>query len=332
MLPRRVLGRTGIEVSALGLGTAGAFAERGEEAKAVVRRAVSLGINYFDTAPVYGNASSEAVLGQALKGIEGPIVISTKLGGRPEPFDPKNADQLRQSVEESLAALGRNYIDILIIHEPDRPGLYDWWDDYDHFHGPVNDVLDDLKSKGLIRYTGLGGTTAYEIVPIIATGRYDVVLTACNYSALWREACIALLPEAIRQNMGIIIGSPLQQGWLAARYDEALANGARRLSPPRRAQFKALYELLDEIDIPLPELAMRWAVYSDPNISMVLTGSQSVQEIEQNVRAVEAGPLDPAVMERLQEIADMVPFRPYEEPFVSAFRADVPSGPGRAGR
>jgi aryl-alcohol dehydrogenase-like predicted oxidoreductase len=74
-------------------------------------------------------------------------------------------------------------------------GQYDWWIDYDNFHGSVNGVLDELKAEGLIRFSGLGGTTAYEIVPIIATGRYDVVLTAFNYSLLWREVAIAVQPE-----------------------------------------------------------------------------------------------------------------------------------------
>ena len=70
-------------------------------------------------------------------------------------------------------------------------------------------------SQGLVRFTGLGGTTAYEIVPVMRTGKFDVVLTAFNYSLLWREAQIAVLPTAVSLGMGIIIGSPLQQGALA---------------------------------------------------------------------------------------------------------------------
>src|SRR4029078_9294052 len=136
------------------------------------------------------------VLGYALQGAPQPYFLSTKLGGRPQPFDPKDKAGLRQSVKESLRLLGREQIDILFIHEPDRPGQYDWWTDYDNFHGPVNDVLDELKAEGIIRFTALGGTTAYELPPIIATGRYDVVLTAFNYSLLWREATIGVLPEA----------------------------------------------------------------------------------------------------------------------------------------
>jgi len=74
---------------------------------------------------------------------------------------------------------------------------------------------------------GLGGTTAYELPHIINTGRFDVVLTAFNYSLLWREAANEVLPAAKKQGMGIVIGSPLQQGALARRYDDEVRGGAR---------------------------------------------------------------------------------------------------------
>ncbi|HUX86807.1 MAG TPA: aldo/keto reductase, partial [Chloroflexota bacterium] len=224
----------------------------------------------------------------------------------------------------------RDHIDILFVHEPDRPGQYDWWTDWESFHGPVNDLLDDLKAEGIIRFTALGGTTAYELPRIIATGRYDVVLTAFNYSLLWREATIAVLPEAKRQGMGIIIGSPLQQGALARRYDEQIRDGAPWLSPPRREQYRRLYAFVDEIGIPLPELGMRFVI-SNPDISMTLTGARSVAEVEANVAAVEKGPLPAEILERLGEIADLVPFRPWEEPFVMPFERPY-RGPGPASR
>jgi aryl-alcohol dehydrogenase-like predicted oxidoreductase len=331
MMEKRVLGRTGLEVSVLGMG--GLFVSRvgggtRDDARCAVHRAFELGINFVDTAPGY--ADSEEVLGYALEGVEQPYYLSTKLGGRPQPFDAKDKAGLRYSVEESLRLLHRDHIDVLIIHEPDRPGQYDWWTDYEAFHGPVNEVLDELKAEGIIRFTGLGGTTAYELPRIMATGRYDVVLTAFNYSLLWREAEIAVLPEAKRQNMGVIIGSPLQQGALARRYDEEVRSGAPWLSPPRRAQYLALYELLDDLQMPLPELAMRFVI-SNPDISLTLTGARSQTEVEQNVAAVEKGPLPDAVLERVNAIAQMVPFRPYEEPFGLPFGRPF-RWPGMAGR
>jgi aryl-alcohol dehydrogenase-like predicted oxidoreductase len=267
----RTLGKTGLQVSELALG--GLFVSNHgaafEQGCAAVHRALELGINYIDTAPTYGN--SEEVLGRALEGVEKPLIISTKLGGRPQPFLPQDKACLMQSVQESLRLLKRDQIDILMVHEPDRPGQYNWWADTENFTGPVTEVLGELKQQGLIRFTGLGGTTAYEMAHLIRTGQFDVVLTAFNYSLLWREAELEVLPAAIEQGMGIIIGSPLQQGSLARRYDDEVKNGAPWLSSPRRKQFLALYEFLDEIDTPLAELGLRF-VLSNPAISCVLSG------------------------------------------------------------
>ncbi len=325
----RKLGRTGLEVSELALGGLflASFAAQREEARRVVRRAVELGVNYIDTAPGYHD--SEAALGYALEGVTAPIILSTKLGGRPQPFNPQDKGALRDSLEESLRTLKRDQIDMLIIHEPDRPGQYDWFTDRAAFHGPVCELLDELKAEGLIRFTGLGGTTAYEMPRIIAMGNYDVVLTAFNYSLLWREAALEVFPAAKKRGMGIIVGSPLQQGALAQRYDDEVNNGAYWLSSPRRRQYQCLYALLDEIDISLPELALRFVI-SNPDISTMLMGARSAAEVEANVQAVVAGSLPPDLLARLQEIADMVPFRPFEEPFSMPFGVPEPKRPGWA--
>jgi len=324
----RTLGKTGLQVSELGMG--GLFvsslgAER-EDARRAVRRALELGVNYVDTAPGY--LDSEEALGYALDGVTQPYLLSTKLGGRPQPFNPQDKDALRRSVEESLRLLRRDHIDILMIHEPDRPGQYDWFPDWKRFYGPVNELLAELKEEGIIRFTGLGGTTAYTLPHIIATGEYDVVLTAFNYSLLWQEARIAVLPEAKAQGMGIIVGSPLQQGALARCYTEQVQHGARWLSPPRRAQFARLYALVTDLGLTLPELALRFVI-SNPDISTTLMGARSVAEVEANVRSVEAGPLPEDVLDEIQDIADMVPFRPFEEPFGLPFTRAY-KGPGKA--
>lgn len=327
-MEQRLLGRTGLPVSLLGMG--GLFVSQvgggdRDQACQAVHRALELGVNYVDTAPGY--ADSEEVLGLALEGTSQPYLISTKLGGYPQPFNPKDRDLLRRSVENSLRLLKRDTIDILMIHEPDRPGQYDWWDSYDTYHGPVSEVLAELKSEGIIRFTGLGGTTAYQLHPIIDTGHYDVVLTAFNYSLLWREAELEILPTARRHNVGVVIGSPLQQGALAQRYAE-VETGARWLSSPRQRQFQVLYDFLDEIELSLPELALRWVI-SNPDISTTLMGARSVEEVEKNVAAVNAGPLPAEMLTRLKEIAEMVPFRPFEEPFGLPFNRDY-NGPGHA--
>ena len=326
----RVLGKTGLEVSELAMGGlfVASFAGDFERAKAAVYRALDLGVNYIDTAPGY--ADSEEVLGKILDGVKLPFILSTKFGGRPQPFLPQDKSCLMASLQESLRLLKRETIDILIIHEPDRPGQYDWWSDIEDVQGPVLEVLDELKRQGIIRFSGLGGTTAYEMAPLIESNKFDVVLTAFNYSLLWRETAHQVLPAAVANRYGIIIGSPLQQGALSRRYDEEIARRPRWLSKPRREQFLALYEYLDELGIPLPELALRFVI-SNPDISTTLMGARSVQEVEQNVAAVEKGPLPADVLQRLDAIHALVPFRPFEEPFGLPFTWDY-KGPGEAGR
>jgi aryl-alcohol dehydrogenase-like predicted oxidoreductase len=324
----RTLGPTGLRVSALGMG--GLFVSRyggeREQGIAAIHRALDLGVNFFDTAPGYGD--SEEVVGLGLAGVSQEHYLSTKLGGRPQPFDAKDKAALRRSVEESLRLLKRDHIDLLIIHEPDRPGQYDWWTSWETFDGPVRELLAELKQEGVIRWTGLGGTTAYELPRIMATGAFDVVLTAFNYSLLWREAAISVLPEAERLGMGVIAGSPLQQGALARRYDAEVAGGAPWLSPPRRAQYRQLYAYLDELALPIAEVALRF-VLSDSRVHTTLMGARSPAEVEANVAAAAKGPLPEKVLRRLDEIAAMVPFRPFEEPFGLPFGREY-RGPGRA--
>ncbi|MBL8993889.1 MAG: aldo/keto reductase, partial [Spirochaetia bacterium] len=275
MLPKRTLGKTGMDVSVLSLGGlfisshGSAFAD----AKAAIERAIELGINFIDTAPGY--MDSEEVLGKILPGLKEPVFLSTKFGYKPEPFEAQNPEFLKNAFQESLKRLKRESVDLLFIHEPDRNDLMDWWKDKDRYEGPVNDVLKEMKDRKKTKHTGLGGTTAYEMAHVIDTGRYDVLLSAFQYDLLWREAEIAVFPAAKRHNMGLIIGSPLHQGALAKIYSEDVARPAKWLSPPRQKQFQKLYELVSDYKIPLPELSIRM-ILSNPDVSTILTGARSV--------------------------------------------------------
>jgi aryl-alcohol dehydrogenase-like predicted oxidoreductase len=285
----RTLGRTGLSVSELSFGSlfTSSLGRGFEDSKQAVHRALDLGINLFDTAPAYAN--SEEILGRIIADIKTPFLLSTKLGGRPQPFDPRSKAQLKQSVQESLRLLHREVIDILFIHEPDRPQQYAWWTDPEHVDGPVIEVLDELKRDGLIRFTGLGGTTCAEMAHCIRSDRFDVVLTAFNYSPLFREATHEVLPEAAARDMGVLLGSVLHQGALGRRYDDVVRAKPAWLSKPRQQQLLTLYRLLDELGMSIVELGLRFGV-SNPAISSVLIGPN--------------------------EIAALAPFRPFEEPMI----------------
>ncbi len=327
----RTLGKTGIRISELGIG-GGMFHQYSEqkvsEAVNIISHAFDLGINYIDTAPAYGD--SEKVIGEVCKKIEGPCIFSTKLGGRPQPFQPQNKKALRSSFEESLKLLGRSHVDILFIHEADRPGQYDWFTDRKKLEGPVLELIDDLKSEGVIKYCGIAGTTVYEMMNLVKTGLFDVLLTAFNSSLLWQESLRYLIPEAKKEKMGVVIGSPLQHGALACLYEDEIENGALWLSSPRRMQFKKLYEYVRDLDMPISVLGLRYMM-SNPDISSVLMGVGNIKELEENARTINAGPLDDEIIEKINEIADLVPFRPYEEPYKLPFGRDY-TGPGHIGK
>jgi D-threo-aldose 1-dehydrogenase len=327
-MKKRPLGKTGLTISELSLGGffISSFGGDYDQSKKAVQKALQCGVNYIDTAPDYAN--SEDVLGRCLTDIspEQEIIISTKIGGNPKPFFPKDKDCIMKSIEGSLKLLHRESIDIMMIHEPDRPGQYDWWTDYNEYSGPAMELLTDLKRQGIVHYIGLAGTTAYELAGIVKSKKFDVVLTAFNYSLLWREAEIAVLPEAKKLGMGIIIGSPLQMGALAKRYDEEVKSGAKWLSPPRRAQFLKLYQLADEVQMSLPELGLRF-ILSNGGVSSILTGACTEAEVEKNVEYIEKGPLPAEILKRIDEISAMVPFRPFEEPFALPFGQQY-KGPG----
>ena len=330
-MDKRPFGQTDLAVSPLSLG--GLFtSELGRGVDATVEtltRAFDLGINFIDTAPAYAN--SEETLGKALKrvtNVPDDLVISTKLGGRPQPFDPRDKNGLFHSVEESLRLLGRESIDLMIIHEPDRPRQYPWWTDPSRVQGPVLEVFETLQKQGKIRYTGLGGTTVNEMHHLVCSGRFDVLLTAFNYSLLYREADLELLPEARSRGMSVMLGSVLQQGGLAKRYDAELKAKPAWMSAQRYQQFRALYRLLDEIEMTLPTLAIRFAA-AHPAVSTVLLGTSNAAHLAAGVRDLEEGPLPEDLVIRLNELAAMLPYRPFEEPMILPIGKPY-FGPGRA--
>ena len=291
-----------------------------------MRKAIDLGVNAIDTAPAY--ADIEKTVGEAMAGIHAPIVMTTKLGGRPQPFDPRDVNGLRQSVDESLRLLGRDHIDILMVHEPDRPQQYSWWTSYDPLEGPVLDLIDELKSAGKIRFCGLAGTTVTEMTSLIQSDRFDVVLTAFNYNVLFREAADTVIPAAVEKDMGIVLGSAFGQGFLTRRADEEVRAKPLWLSEDRQQQQLAYYDLIDQSGMSASEMCLRF-VLSNAEVSTIPIGCKTVEHLEASVAAAAKGTLPEDILKRLDEVAAMVTHRPWEEPMILPFGKNY-VGPGIA--
>lgn len=327
-MEKRRLGRTELAVSVLSIGGlyTSSLAGGVTETRRIMQRAIDLGVNAIDTAPAY--ADSEKTVGEAIVGIDAPLVITTKLGGRPQPFDPRDINSLRHSVDESLRLLGREHIDILMVHEPDRPQQYPWWTSYDPLAGPALELMDELKAAGKIRYTGLAGTTVTEMSGLIRSNRFDVVLTAFNYNVLFREAAETVIPAAAENDLGIILGSAFGQGFLTRRADDEVRAKPIWLAEARQQQLLAYYELLDQAGMPAFELCLRF-VLSNPAVSTIPIGCKTAEHLEASVAAAAKGALPEDIIERLDEIAAMVPYRPWEEPMILPFGKNY-VGPGIA--
>jgi len=311
----RRLGRTDLCTSVLSIGGlyTSSLAGGKLETRRIMRRAVELGINAVDTAPAY--ADSERTLGGAIGDLNASLIVTTKLGGRPQPFEPQNIAALRKSVEESVRLLRRDYVDILLIHEPDRPQQYPWWTSYDPLDGPVLSLMDELKKAGKIRFTGLAGTTVTEMTSLVRSNQFDVVLTAFNYNVLFREAGAELIPAAVERDMGIVLGSVMGQGFLVRRADEEVRKKPMWLATNRQQQLLAYYKLLDESGLSPVEMSLRFAI-SAPDVSTIPIGCKTTEQLEESVNAVMKGPLSHDILDRLNAIAAMVPNRSFEEPMI----------------
>jgi aryl-alcohol dehydrogenase-like predicted oxidoreductase len=329
-MKQTMLGKTGLNVSRLAMG--GLFAAGGDDqlddAVATMKRAYALGINYVDTAPAYGK--SEIVLGKIFARTGHPEILSTKVGQDAASYEAQNPDVLKASIENSLKVLGTDHFEMVMIHEPDRPGLTDWWTDMRKVEGPVLDVLTDYREQGVIKNIGLGGTGVTELGHLVKSGKFDVVLTAFNYSILYREAEDVVIAEAKKRGMGVISGSPLQQGGLAVRHPSVYDENVYWLHPRRRRQFQELYALCDDLKMTVADLAIRF-VASNPNVDTVLMGARNAQELDQNVASIAAGPLPADILAKLDEIAGVLPCRPAGEPWGMGYRLSCPNdfkGPG----
>ena len=295
--PERILGRTGLSVSALGLGTAEIGYVYGigprdvpDEAAAIelLHRSVELGITFIDTAHFYGSA--EERIGKSGIGRRTGVVISTKCGHALDRGEDLTEAELGSSfereVDESLLKLKLDVIPLLQVHGGTAERISD---------GSIIRAVQKLKDSGKIEWAGI--STRGEEAPLAAieTGFFDTVQLA--YSILDQRMAARVFAAAKARNIGIINRSVLLKGALtpASQYL------APQLADLKRNSEKAA-EIAQEIETDVPSLAIRFALSQDA-IDTVLIGSNKIKNIERAVAAAEAGPLPANVIERLHTLA-----------------------------
>lgn len=185
-LPQALLGRTGLRVTRLGIG--GAYCETPEG----YRAALDCGVNYVDTARAYRDGQDEEVIGRALQGRRHQLVLATKTGQR-------DAAGARQDLETSLRLLQTDYLDIWQIHHLNTQ------EEREKALGPggAMEAVEKARKEGLVRFVGVTGHDWVQIQAAVATGLFDTVL--CWYNCAMKEPEQTVLPEAQKQNTGVVI-------------------------------------------------------------------------------------------------------------------------------
>ncbi len=219
----RTLGRSGLKVSAVGLGCNN-FGGRCDEAqtKAVVDKAIDQGITLFDTADIYSQGKSEELLGAALKGKRQNVIVATKFGGpmgQGEYNSGASRRYMRQAVEASLKRLGTDWIDLYQLHFPDPRTPFE----------EMISTFDDLVREGKIRYAGCSNFAGWQLVEslwIAKTNSYTPFISAQNYyNMLERNIERDLVPAAAANDVGILPYFPLASGLLTGKYKRGVEPG-----------------------------------------------------------------------------------------------------------
>jgi aryl-alcohol dehydrogenase-like predicted oxidoreductase len=310
-MEHKSLGRSGLRVSAVGLGCNN-FGQRCDQAqtRAVVAKALDLGVTLFDTADVYGGQGvSEEYLGKALENRRGDVIVATKFGMPMGEGSLKRGGSRRwlmQAAENSLRRLGTDYIDLYQIHFPDAGT-------------PVEETLralDDLVRQGKVRYLGCSNFAGWQVVEAAWTARsasLSPFVSAQNfYNLLERNAERELVPACNAYGVGVLPYFPLASGLLTGKYrrGEAAPEGTR-LSAPRFGKAALTDKNFDKLDKlagfaadaghSLLELAIGWLA-SQSHVSSVIAGATKPEQVEQNVRAAE-WKLTPAELAKVNEVS-----------------------------
>ena len=311
----RDLGRTGVQVSPLCLGTMmfGAWGNTDHEDSArIIHRALDAGINFVDTADVYSRGESEEVVGKALKGARRDnVVLATKFHGKmgDDPNEFGNSRRwIVKEVENSLRRLQTDYIDLYQVHRPEQDT------DIDETLG----ALTDLIRQGKVRYVGSSTFPASQIVEAqwVAKerNRERFVTEQPPYSLLVRGIENDVLPTTRRYGMGVLPWSPLAGGWLSGKYrkDQDVPKSRREQMIPKRYDMSlevnqrkleaadALARVAEGAGISLIEMALAFVI-RHPGVTSAIIGPRTMEQLESQLGASEIK-LSGDVLDRIDEI------------------------------
>ena len=306
----RRLGGSGLQVSALGLGT-NAFGKRAnaKDSKRVIDTALELGITFLDTANIYARTASETILGEALLGRREHVILTTKAGlpTGDGPYDRGSSrHHLLRELEGSLQRLQTDYIDLYQIHtfDPDTP------------LEETLRTLEDMVSSGKVRYIGASNYAAWELMKALGIserlGLQRYVSMQTSYSLADRTPEQELVPLCLDQGVGIIPYFPLAGGILSGKYTSAdqIPSGSRADTDPNFTRFlqdgaltlgQRLTELAEERGYTPSALALAWLMHQ-PVVSSVIVGATRPEQLLENAASLEIE-LDDELVQALDELS-----------------------------
>jgi aryl-alcohol dehydrogenase-like predicted oxidoreductase len=313
----RELGRTGWKVSEISFGAWAIGSAWGKvddkESLAALHRAIDLGVNFIDTADVYGMGRSERLVARLRKERKDTIYVTTKAGRRLDPHTAEgyNKANLTQFIDDSLKNLGTDCIDLLQLHCPPPVLLY-----RPEFFG----MMDDFVRAGKIRYYGASVETVEEALKAIEFPGVQTIQIIFN---MFRHRPAELFfPEAKRRRVGILARVPLASGLLSGRmtrhttfpkdnhrnfnrHGEAFDRGETFSGVDYETGLEAV-EILKSLVPPgatMAQLALRWILMFDA-VTCAIPGAKRPAQVEENVRASDLAPLSDAQMAKVREVYD----------------------------